>query len=217
MNFKYVPMFGIISSLSLFHIFFLIRRINPDSSALTEQLSILSYILAVIAFYEVILLVISLIIGYHESINPSMGLGSLFTNVFLGSLLFKLIILIIMSLTIVSTFQGEGLDNVDVDSYAGEDIEYIFEIFSECLLNAIVASTICSVFPSKGKIVKNKREKSAANPILVSRKIETHDSRNRYDAFGNDRVEIYVKSMIDLGYDEDFARNNAEEYYKLDK
>ena len=80
MNFKYVPMFGIISSLSLFHIFFLIRRINPDSSALTEQLSILSYIFAVIAFYEVILLVISLIIGYHESINPSMGLDSLYTN-----------------------------------------------------------------------------------------------------------------------------------------
>ena len=217
MNFKYVPMFGIISSLSLFHIFFLIRRINPDSSALTEQLSILSYIFAVIAFYEVILLVISLIIGYHESINPSMGLDSLFTNVFLGSLLFKLIILIIMSLTIVSTFQGDDLDNVDVDSYAGDDIEYIFEIISECLLNAIVASTICLVFPSKGKIVKNKREKSAANPTLVSRKIETHDSRNRYDAFGNDRVEIYVKSMIDLGYDEDFARNNAEEYYKHDK
>ena len=105
---------------------------DPSSEiSWAEQLIIVAEIIVIVAIYEMILIIISVLIGFHEAINPSIGVESLFTNVFLGSLLFKLVILIVVSLTIMSTFQGDGDGNsADVSELVGNDMKFIYNILS---------------------------------------------------------------------------------------
>ena len=222
MNLKYVIMYGIISSLFLFHIFTATQLNFQNSSSeisWAEQLIIVAEIIVIVAIYEMILIIISVLIGYHEAINPSIGVESLFTNVFLGSLLFKLVILIVVSLTIMSTFQGDGDGNsADVSELVGNDMKFVYNILSECLFNAILASIISVSFPSKfANQDDNKKKNMSQNTPMLTSKMITNNKSNRFDESGNDRVELYVKSMIELGHDEEIARNHAKQYYNREK
>ena len=52
---------------------------------------------------------------------------------------------------------------------------------------------------------------------MLTSKVITNNKSNRFDESGNDRVELYVKSMIELGHDEEIARNHAKQYYNREK
>jgi hypothetical protein len=228
MNLKYVFMYGAISTLFIIHIFMKTSLSFQDSSSeisWAEQLIIIAEIIAIVAIYEMIIFIISVLIGYHEAVNPSMGLSSLFTNVFLGSLLFKLAILIVVSLIIMSTFEDDGDgNNADVNELVDDDMEYVFVILSECLFNAILASTISLIFPSKfGNQVDNKK----INTTPEQRVLQRHKNIRRlpslrintdYDLKDNSEdIELYAKQMAELGYDEETARKQAKQFYNSKK
>jgi|GEM_PF-4737677 hypothetical protein len=223
MNLKYVFMYGIISSLFIFHIFMktsISFQDPPSEISWAEQLIIIAEIIVIVAIYEMIILIISVLIGYHEAVNPSMGLSSLFTNVFLGSLLFKLVILIVVSLIIMSTFEDDGDGNsADVSELADDDMEYVFVILSECLFNAILASTISLIFPSK---FRNQVDNKKINTTPEQRVLQRHKNIRRintdYDLRDNSEdIELYVKQMAELGYDEETARKHAKQFYNSKK
>ena len=223
MNLKYVFMYGIISSLFIFHIFMktsISFQDPPSEISWAEQLIIIAEIIVIVAIYEMIILIISVLIGYHEAVNPSMGLSSLFTNVFLGSLLFKLVILIVVSLITMSTFEDDGDGNsADVSELADDDMEYVFVILSECLFNAILASTISLIFPSK---FRNQVDNKKINTTPEQRVLQRHKNIRRintdYDLRDNSEdIELYVKQMAELGYDEETARKHAKQFYNSKK
>ena len=223
MNLKYVFMYGIISSLFIFHIFMktsISFQDPPSEISWAEQLIIIAEIIVIVAIYEMIILIISVLIGYHEAVNPSMGLSSLFTNVFLGSLLFKLAILIVVSLIIMSTFEDDGDgNNADVNELVDDDMEYVFVILSECLFNAILASTISLIFPSK---FRNQVDNKKINTTPEQRVLQRHKNIRRintdYDLRDNSEdIELYVKQMAELGYDEETARKQAKQFYNSKK
>ena len=223
MNLKYVFMYGIISSLFIFHIFMktsISFQDPPSEISWAEQLIIIAEIIVIVAIYEMIILIISVLIGYHEAVNPSMGLSSLFTNVFLGSLLFKLVILIVVSLIIMSAFEDDGDGNsADVSELADDDMEYVFVILSECLFNAILASTISLIFPSK---FRNQVDNKKINTTPEQRVLQRHKNIRRintdYDLRDNSEdIELYVKQMAELGYDEETARKHAKQFYNSKK
>jgi uncharacterized membrane protein len=216
-------MYGIISSLFIFHIFMktsISFQDPPSEISWAEQLIIIAEIIVIVAIYEMIILIISVLIGYHEAVNPSMGLSSLFTNVFLGSLLFKLVILIVVSLIIMSTFEDDGDGNsADVSELADDDMEYVFVILSECLFNAILASTISLIFPSK---FRNQVDNKKINTTPEQRVLQRHKNIRRintdYDLRDNSEdIELYVKQMAELGYDEETARKHAKQFYNSKK
>ena len=216
MNLKYVFMYGIISSLCLFHIFMNTSlSIQGPSSEISwaERLIIFAEIIVIVAIYEMIILIISVLIGYHEAVNPSMGLSSLFTNVFLGSLLFKLVILIVVSLIIMSTFEDDGDRNsADVSELADDDMEYVFDILSECLFNAILASTISLAFPSK---FGNQVDNTTPEQRVLQRHKNIRRINTDYDLRDNSEdIELYVKQMAELGHDENAARQHAIQFYQ---
>jgi len=192
----------------------------PSEISWAEQLIIIAEIIVIVAIYEMIILIISVLIGYHEAVNPSMGLSSLFTNVFLGSLLFKLVILIVVSLIIMSTFEDDGDGNsADVSELADDDMEYVFVILSECLFNAILASTISLIFPSK---FRNQVDNKKINTTPEQRVLQRHKNIRRintdYDLRDNSEdIELYVKQMAELGYDEETARKHAKQFYNSKK
>ena len=223
MNLKYVFMYGIISSLFIFHIFMktsISFQDPPSEISWAEQLIIIAEIIVIVAIYEMIILIISVLIGYHEAVNPSMGLSSLFTNVFLGSLLFKLAILIVVSLIIMSTFEDDGDgNNADVNELVDDDMEYVFVILSECLFNAILASTISLIFPSK---FRNQVDNKKINTTPEQRVLQRHKNIRRintdYDLRDNSEdIELYAKQMAELGYDEETARKQAKQFYNSKK
>ena len=216
-------MYGIISSLFIFHIFMktsISFQDPPSEISWAEQLIIIAEIIVIVAIYEMIILIISVLIGYHEAVNPSMGLSSLFTNVFLGSLLFKLVILIVVSLITMSTFEDDGDGNsADVSELADDDMEYVFVILSECLFNAILASTISLIFPSK---FRNQVDNKKINTTPEQRVLQRHKNIRRintdYDLRDNSEdIELYVKQMAELGYDEETARKHAKQFYNSKK
>lgn len=194
---------------------------DPSSEiSWAEQLIIIAEIIVIIAIYEMIILIISVLIGYHEAVNPSMGLSSLFTNVFLGSLLFKLVILILVSLIIMSTFEDDGDgNNADGSELVDDDMEYVFVILSECLFNAILASTISLIFPSKfGNQVDNKKINTTPEERVLQRHKNIRRINTDYDLRDNSEdIELYVKQMAELGYDEETARKHAKQFYNSKK
>ena len=125
----------------------------------------------------------------------------------------------------MSTFEDDGDgNNADISELVDDDMEYVFVILSECLFNAILASTISLIFPSKfGNQVDNKKINATPEQRVLQRqknirRLPSLRINTDYDLKDNSEdIELYAKQMAELGYDEETARKQAKQFYNSKK
>lgn len=84
----------------------------------------------------------------------------------------------------------------------------------------LLFSTICTIGSYKSETDKKNSRKKTNSPTSTGRVFHTHNSIRDFTTDYNERkkiyenIESYVKQMVDLGYNEEIARQHAMSHYK---